>query len=238
MEYQKLQQLYTSQLQIKESASADTGRSLRHQAHQAEHGRSCLPTIVSVQYQEKKYSIEVKPRGEPVCPADMNPDLTCLLILHVLLALLYMHNHRMVHRDVRVANIIRHKEQFILIDLEEMKELDKMPGCDEQLRAWGENNEALQDGKFTKVSDLYSVGLMLQVILRTHGVLGVQREKDKKAVPEQVQKAWHEATSRKENMTHFVDVLLSKRCRNAEAALDAAANYSLIKKTQNGWTSV
>lgn len=165
----------------------------------ASNGRRHLPTLLWLRTTVKgsQYAVCLKPRGEPVqrgeLPPVMEPGRIVQIVMHILLALIYLHSRGIAHRDVRLRNVVHFKDRYYLVDLEEMAELNKQPQKEQFGRtAWGLDNAALQNGLFTQASDLYSLGLVLDTLLQPHSESNEQqlqpRSRSNQQQPEQESK--------------------------------------------------
>lgn len=107
------------------------------------------------------YSIRVVPIGFPCTHVPYAVTTLVKIADHVLLALQVLHGRGIGHADVRMDNIVKDGDRWVLIDLECMMALGSTP-VGRRLRAWGPNGEALVNNQFVAQSDLWSLGFMLE----------------------------------------------------------------------------
>jgi serine/threonine protein kinase len=109
---------------------------------------------------EEVYMVETHPVGWRPC---LDSEKTVkLLVLHVCKALAALHCNQLVHRDVRLNNIVQLNNSFMLIDLETVGRTTAQalpPGFD-CFTDW--NDKMLEGGRYTLMSDSYSLGRLME----------------------------------------------------------------------------
>lgn len=168
--YRRLEVLYRKAGLMREAPvqaqSTQPSPSKRPRRNTEQEGRNHLPTVTNCLIKDKKYTVELSPRGDPVQTSGGHQLDVRKLLEHLLLALMYLHQHKLAHRDVRLPNVVHADGRYYLIDLEEMAPLgEQCPTDDYKRPAWGEDNAALVGGCFKASSDLYSLGLVLKSLL-------------------------------------------------------------------------
>lgn len=134
--YQQLKQMYRdlgisaeNAVSVEKDSSGPSTRSVTQASKGKQDcpGLSHLPKVLVEKVTAAMYVVQVSPFGRAINPSDLHVNDVVVLMRHTLLALMYLHSKGVVHRDVRVANVIQHDGKYLLIDLEEMDYKNKVP---------------------------------------------------------------------------------------------------------------
>jgi len=139
------------------------------------------------------YTVEISPLGH--APILRSEQSIRMMAKNVCEALSILHEAGLVHRDVRLPNVVQvSQEQFMLIDLESVTASPfQMPEGFQYFRGW--SIEMLEGSFYTPMSDMYQLGKLL--------------EKDV-----------HWMTEISESALQFIRRLRSKKCTAAMALSD------------------
>jgi hypothetical protein len=131
------------------------------------------------------YTVEISPLGH--APILRSEQSIRMMAKNVCKALSVLHGAGLVHRDVRLPNVVQvSQEQFMLIDLETVAASPfQLPQGFQYFRGW--SIEMLEGSSYTPMSDMYQLGRLL--------------EKDV-----------HWMTEISESALQFIGKLISKKC--------------------------
>ena len=130
-------------------------------AYTAAEGCKFLPGVVDGPTENRAgtYSVKIRPLGYSVTLTSEEDGK--MLAWNVCKALSVLHKLGLVHRDVRLPNIVRLEKHFMLIDLETVAESPfVLAEGFEYFRNWRE--EMLEGNQYTPASDMYQLGSVLE----------------------------------------------------------------------------
>jgi hypothetical protein len=106
------------------------------------------------------YTVEIKPLGH--APILRSEQSIRTMAKNVCEALSVLHEVGLVHRDVRLPNVVQvSQEQFMLIDLETVAAYPfRLPQGFQYFREW--SIEMLEGNSYTPMSDMYQLGRLLE----------------------------------------------------------------------------
>jgi serine/threonine protein kinase len=136
------------------------------QAYKAAERCPSLPQLmgkISEDYisRTRTYTIEISPLGHP--PILRSGHSIKMMTKNVCEALSALHDAGLVHRDVRLPNVVQvSQEQFMLIDLETVAASPfRLPEGFQYFRGW--SIEMLEDSFYTPMLDMYQLGILLEL---------------------------------------------------------------------------
>ncbi|CAM6019566.1 unnamed protein product [Sphagnum balticum] len=142
-----------------------TGLDVILRAYKAGEGCPSLPQLMgekSDPYISRTgtYTVEIRPLGH--APILRSEQSIRTMAKNVCKALSVLHEAGLVHRDVRLPNIVQvSQEQFMLIDLETVAAYPfRLPQGFQYLREW--SIEMLEGNLYTPMSDMYQLGRLLE----------------------------------------------------------------------------
>ncbi len=106
------------------------------------------------------YTVKISPSGH--APILRSEQSIRMMAKNVCEALFVLHETGLVHRDVRLPNVVQvSHEQFMLIDLETVAASPfRLPEGFQYFRGW--NIEMLEGSFYTPMSDMYQLGRLLE----------------------------------------------------------------------------
>ncbi|KAG0592450.1 hypothetical protein KC19_1G252500 [Ceratodon purpureus] len=124
--------------------------------------RICLIGDTAIHH--NSYRVDIRPIGySPVLGTEQD---TRMLAQNVCEALSVLHEAGLVHRDIRLQNILQvSKEQFMLIDLETVAASPfRVPPGFKWFKEW--SDATLEGAVYTPLSDMYQLGILLERRMR------------------------------------------------------------------------
>lgn len=180
-------------------------------------------------YLVKEY-VDGHPLSEEILPGQPLPEAAVAQILwDILQILVFVHQHEVIHRDVKPENIIRrdHDQELILIDFGSVKALSQQIAQDDALRTIAAGTPVYMpieqfQGNPQYNSDLYSLGA-----IAIQALTGVSPHNLPKLQDESGTLIWRKRTQVSEDLAAIIDKMVmyssTKRYQSARAVLDDLA---------------
>lgn len=137
-----------------------------------------LPQIVMISQDHSE--VGILPIGAPISAATLSiPGIGATIISNVLDALKFLHDHNVIHRDVRTANVVLHGRTAILIDLDASARRGELThhlgGC--ICTPMAVLHSPGEDYVPTPADDFLAVVLMVNSLLFPHAYHGFQSQR-------------------------------------------------------------
>ena len=180
-------------------------------------------------YLVKEY-VDGHPLSEEILPGQPLPEATVAQMLwDILQILVFVHQHEVIHRDVKPENIIRrdHDQELLLIDFGSVKALSQQIAQDDALRTIAAGTPVYMpieqfQGNPQYNSDLYSLGA-----IAIQALTGVSAHNLPKLQDESGTLIWRKRTQVSDDLAAVIDKMVTyscaKRYPSANAVLEDLA---------------